>query len=90
MTVNIFALIDSIQTSTAFVSQLDETGYDAIDEKNKRFVDGDLNFILKEVNDKMGHPGIAGTVEFIQRHYDVPCRKQKVLFWTTSRNALSV
>ena len=32
---------------------------------NKKYIAGDINLILKEVHNKMVHPGIARTVEFI-------------------------
>ena len=64
---------DAISRVSAFCSQLDETGYDAIDEeKNKKYIAGDISLILKEVHNRMGHPGIARTVEIIQRNFDVP------------------
>ena len=70
---------DAMSRVSAFCSQSDETGYDAIDEeKNKTYIAGDINLILKAVHDKMGHTGKAGIVEFIQRSFDVSNLKQKV------------
>ena len=71
---------------SAFCSQLDETGYDAIDdEKNKKYIAGDINLILKEVHDKMGHPAKSRTVDFIQGSFDVPNLKQKFQDYISKR-----
>ena len=64
---------------SAFRSQLYETGYHAIcEKKSKIYIAGDINFILKELHDKMGHPGVARTGEFNQQNFDVPSVKQKL------------
>ena len=72
---------------SAFCSQLDETGYDAIDdEKNKKYIAGDINLILKEVHDKMGYPAKDRTVDFIQGNFDVPNLKQKFQDYISKRS----
>ena len=38
----------------------------------KPFNSGNIDYILSQVHDKMGHPGIARTVGFIQRIADIP------------------
>ena len=57
-----------INRVSAFYSQLHGTGNGATnEEKNKKYIAGDITFILSEVHDKMSHPGKAKTVEFIQK-----------------------
>ena len=38
----------------------------------KPFISGNIDYILSQVHDKMGHPGIARTLGFIQRIADIP------------------
>ena len=79
--------INAMSRANVFCSQLNESGYNAKDgRKNKKFIAGDMHFILREVHDKMGNPGISRTVEFIQRNFDVPSLKQKVQDYISKRS----
>ena len=44
----------------------------------KPFISGNIDYILSQVHDKMGHPGIVRTVGFIQRNADIPGLQSKV------------
>ena len=44
----------------------------------KPFISGNIDYILSQVHDKMGHPEVARTVGFIQRIADIPGLQSKV------------
>ena len=48
------------------------------DDLDKPFITSEISHVLSKVHDDMGHPGIARTCEFLQRHCDIPNVKEKV------------
>ena len=71
------AAADALSRISALCADIESQG-DEPDIGMKKYFGGDVDFILAEVHDKMGHPGIARTAEFIQRLFDIPNLKQKV------------
>ena len=48
------------------------------DDLDKPYICTEIDTVLEQAHDKMGHPGIARTCEYLQRHCYIPKLKDKV------------